>query len=207
LAASLAIRLKNNQIDMDTHISKFPQSLMWVAGIAITLFCATGIAAFMGWIPNSMGRSAQDTDFTVPERPESADSRTTAVNAATKKPIASTTQPKVVKCPDCGRVESVQQVSTKGEGTGLGAAGGAVVGGLLGNQVGAGQGKDIATVIGAVGGVMAGNEIEKRARATTGYDITIRMNDGSTRVIHQSALPAWRAGDPIKLVSGSIQSN
>ena len=33
------------------------------------------------------------------------------------------------------------------------------------------------------------------------------MNDGSTRVIHQSALPAWRAGDPIKLVSGSLQSN
>lgn len=164
---------------MNTHISKFPQSLMWVAGAAITLFCATGIAAFTGWIPNSMGRSAQDSDFAVSDRPSPAESRTIAVNATPTKPGASTTQRKAARCPGCGRVESVEQVTTK----------------------------DIATVIGPIGGVMAGNEIEKRARATTGYDITLRMNDGSTRVIHQLSQPAWRTGDPVKLVSGSLQSN
>ena len=44
-----------------------------------------------------------------------------------------------------------------GVGTGLGA----VVGGLLGNQVGGGRGKTLATVAGAVGGGYAGHQIEK----------------------------------------------
>ena len=39
---------------------------------------------------------------------------------------------------------------------------GAVVGGLLGNQVGGGTGKTLATVAGAVGGGYIGNEIAKR---------------------------------------------
>jgi hypothetical protein len=39
---------------------------------------------------------------------------------------------------------------------------GAVVGGLLGNQVGAGNGKKLATVAGAIGGGMLGNEIANR---------------------------------------------
>lgn len=41
-----------------------------------------------------------------------------------------------------------------------GTAIGAVVGGLLGNQVGGGRGKTLATVAGAVGGGYAGNRIE-----------------------------------------------
>ena len=39
---------------------------------------------------------------------------------------------------------------------------GAVVGGLLGNQVGSGKGKTLATIAGAVGGGYLGNEIAKR---------------------------------------------
>ena len=39
---------------------------------------------------------------------------------------------------------------------------GAVVGGLLGNQVGGGNGKTLATIAGAVGGGYLGNEIAKR---------------------------------------------
>jgi uncharacterized protein YcfJ len=44
----------------------------------------------------------------------------------------------------------------------LGIGVGAVVGGLLGNQVGGGTGKTLATVAGAVGGGYVGNEIAKR---------------------------------------------
>lgn len=39
---------------------------------------------------------------------------------------------------------------------------GAVVGGLLGNQIGGGKGKTLATIAGAVGGGYVGNEIAKR---------------------------------------------
>jgi uncharacterized protein YcfJ len=42
-----------------------------------------------------------------------------------------------------------------------GTAVGAVAGGLLGNQVGGGKGKTLATVAGAVGGGYAGNRVQK----------------------------------------------
>ncbi|QJQ96458.1 MULTISPECIES: glycine zipper 2TM domain-containing protein [Halomonadaceae] len=43
-----------------------------------------------------------------------------------------------------------------------GTAAGAVVGGLLGNQIGGGSGKKLATVAGAVGGGFAGREVQGR---------------------------------------------
>jgi len=93
-------------------------------------------------------------------------------------------------CAACGKVESVTAVKQKGEGTGLGAVGGAVVGGLLGHQVGGGSGRNVATVLGAVGGGVAGNEIEKHQRATTVYQIAVRMDDGSLRTVTQNTAPA-----------------
>ena len=74
----------------------------------------------------------------------------------------------------------MQEVVTKGEGSGIGVAGGAVVGGLLGHQVGGGSGKQIATVVGAVGGAVAGNEVEKRMKSSKSYDVTVRLEDGTT---------------------------
>lgn len=53
-----------------------------------------------------------------------------------------------------------------------GTAVGAVVGGLLGNQVGGGSGKKIATVVGAVGGGYAGNQVQERMQAGDTYTTT-----------------------------------
>jgi len=93
-------------------------------------------------------------------------------------------------CATCGKVESVNAVKQKGEGTGLGVVGGAVVGGLLGSQIGGGSGKNVATVLGAVGGGVAGNEVEKRSRSTTVYQVRVRMDDGTLRTVTQSTAPA-----------------
>lgn len=111
------------------------------------------------------------------------------------------------KCAECGVIDSIREVTTKGEGSGLGVVGGAVVGGLLGNQVGAGSGKDVATVVGAVGGAVAGNQIEKSVKSTKSYDITVRFEDGSSRVIHEENASAWRPGDRVKVINGVIRSN
>ena len=92
-------------------------------------------------------------------------------------------------CATCGKVESVSTVQQKGESTGLGVVGGAVLGGVLGHQVGGGSGKSVATVLGAVGGGVAGNEVEKHARATTVFQVRVRMDDGSLRTITQSTAP------------------
>jgi outer membrane lipoprotein SlyB len=93
-------------------------------------------------------------------------------------------------CSSCGVVESSQAVQQKGQGTGLGAVAGGVLGGVVGHQLGGGSGKQALTVLGAVGGGLAGNEIEKRQRATTAYQLKIRMADGSVRTVTQGkALP------------------
>jgi outer membrane lipoprotein SlyB len=55
--------------------------------------------------------------------------------------------------------------------------------------------------------VVAGNEIEKRVKSTKGYEVTIRLNDGSSRVIHEANMPGWRNGDHVKIVDGTIRSN
>ena len=110
-------------------------------------------------------------------------------------------------CAECGVIESVREIDAKGTGSGLGAVGGAVVGGVLGNQVGGGRGQTAMTVVGAVGGAVAGNEIEKRVKSTKSYEITVRLDDGSTHVISEAHAPTWRIGDKIKLVNGVIQSN
>lgn len=93
-------------------------------------------------------------------------------------------------CATCGTVESVKTEKHKGEGTGLGAVGGAVIGGVVGHQMGGGDGKKALTVLGAVGGGLAGHEVEKRARSTTVYQVQMRMDDGSTRTVTQSTAPA-----------------
>src|SRR3954452_4161851 len=49
-----------------------------------------------------------------------------------------------------------------------GAIAGALIGGILGHQVGAGRGRDVATAAGAVGGAVAGSDIAGRARHNCG---------------------------------------
>ncbi|MGP1679860.1 MAG: glycine zipper 2TM domain-containing protein [Burkholderiales bacterium] len=188
---------------------KFPQAIIWIAGIALTLFCAVGIAAVMGWIPNSMGGAGDKAVLGQASVPAAV--RKTDKAAASRTAAPAHTAPvraaAVATCAECGVIESVREVGAKGQGSGLGAVGGAVVGGLLGNQVGGGRGKDVMTVVGAVGGAVAGNEVEKRVKATKSYEVTVRLDDGSSRVISEASAPTWRTGDKVKIVNGAIRSN
>jgi outer membrane lipoprotein SlyB len=109
-------------------------------------------------------------------------------------------------CSNCGVVQSVREIHTRAEGSGMGAAGGAVVGGLLGNQIGGGSGRQLATIAGAIGGAVAGNQIEGNVSASRSYDITVQLDNGATRTIRQSAQPRWRAGDQVRIVDGQIRS-
>ena len=187
-----------------TQASKSPHTLFWIAGIAVTVFSAVGIAAILGWIPTSTSspseKAALATQPTAQARPAAARAHRAPVQ------VASNTSAKT-KCAECGVIESVREITTKGEGSGIGAVGGAVVGGVLGHQVGGGTGQKIATVVGAVGGAVAGNEVEKRVKSGKSYEITVRLEDGSSRVINEANAPTWRTGDRVKVVNGVIQSN
>ncbi len=107
-------------------------------------------------------------------------------------------------CFDCGTIESVRQVEKKGEGSGLGAVAGGLLGGLLGHQTGGGRGRDVMTVVGAVGGAVAGHQIEKTTKKSTAYEVTVRFEDGTTRVLQQASEPAWRMGDRVRVVNSEI---
>lgn len=109
-------------------------------------------------------------------------------------------------CNHCGNVESVREITTRAQGSGVGAAGGAILGGLLGNQVGGGHGRQLATVAGAVGGAVVGNQVEGNIKANHSFEIRVRMDDGSTRTFHQQNAPGWSAGSRVKVVNGSLHS-
>jgi outer membrane lipoprotein SlyB len=108
-------------------------------------------------------------------------------------------------CGNCGNVESVRTITQRAQGSGLGAAGGAVIGGLLGNQIGGGTGRQLATVAGAVGGAVVGNQVEGNMKATTSYEIRVRLDDGKVRTFRQSSAPQWRSGDRVRIVKGSLR--
>jgi outer membrane lipoprotein SlyB len=109
-------------------------------------------------------------------------------------------------CSNCGNVESVREIKQRAQGSGLGAAGGAVIGGLLGNQIGGGSGRTIATAAGAIGGAVVGNQVEGNMKATTSYEIRVRLDDGTLRTFRQSSAPAWRSGDRVRIVKGKLRS-
>lgn len=201
-----ADQFKGFNMAAQVNKTKSSQMLAMAVGIAVILFCAAGIAAIMGWIPTSIGGTRDGTMVDEAEKPVKKTAQPTAPAKVKTPPAQVASNAPVAKCGNCGVIESVREIAAKGEGSGLGAAGGAVVGGVLGHQVGGGTGQQIATVVGAVGGAVAGNEVEKRVKATKSYDISVRLDDGSTRVINETNPPSWRAGDRVRVVDGAIRA-
>ncbi len=107
-------------------------------------------------------------------------------------------------CASCGKVLGVRSVDVEAKPSGVGVVAGAVVGGLLGNQVGGGTGKTLATVAGAVGGGYAGNEIEKRTRKAVAYEVDVQFEDGARHAFRYEAAPAWKPGDRVRVVEGTL---
>ena len=189
---------------MTTQINRSPSPLMWVSAIAIVLFSGVGIAAFMGWLPTSSGN--QDA-VPVPEVvAQAAPAKPVHKTRTVHTQVANNTPSKVI-CNDCGVIESVRVIDDVKKTSGIGLVGGAVVGGLLGNQVGGGRGKDVATVVGAVGGAVAGDAIEKNTGSTRSYEVIVRFDDGSRRVFNEASPPAWQSGDHVRVIDGVIRSD
>jgi outer membrane lipoprotein SlyB len=114
--------------------------------------------------------------------------------------------PQAPVCASCGSVESVTAVQRAVKPTSpisIGSVAGGVIGAALGNQVGHGNGRALATVIGAVGGGYAGHTIEGHVRKETVYQVGVRMEDGSRRTIESATAPA--VGSRITVDGNSLQ--
>ena len=117
--------------------------------------------------------------------------------------VARATAPARAPCATCATVESVTAVEVEGAGSGVGVIAGGVLGAVVGNQVGGGDGKSLATILGAVGGGMAGNAVEKKMKKVTQYDVTVRMEDGSRRTLRQTTPPV--VGSAVVVNGDSLQ--
>jgi outer membrane lipoprotein SlyB len=102
-----------------------------------------------------------------------------------------------------GTVTAVREVQDKGDAKGIGALGGGVAGAVLGHQID--HGNKLVTVLGAAGGALLGNQVEKTARATKHWELTVRYDDGSTQVINSETQPFWHQGDRVRLYEGKLQ--
>lgn len=124
------------------------------------------------------------------------------VHAATTQPAAA--PPKEVAgvklakiCDACGVVSAVGRETRKGKASGVGAVGGAVAGGVIGNK--ATDGGTLGTVGGAAVGGLLGNAIEKQVKKHKVWVTSVTMKDGSVKKFDSEAEPAWKAGAVVEV--------
>jgi outer membrane lipoprotein SlyB len=192
--------------------------LVAAAAIAIILASLIGVAAMTGLLPSSnSANSPQQLAAMEPQAamqaPNQVQSQAPAAQALPSAPAKQATQqaatpaqaPAPAICSSCGEVVAVRAVQHTPSTSGVGIAGGAVVGGLLGNQIGGGTGRTLATIAGAVGGGYAGNQVEKHVRTTTSYMVEVRMQNGKTHSFPQNS-ENWHVGDQVRVVNGHLES-
>ncbi|MEO6975913.1 MAG: glycine zipper 2TM domain-containing protein [Gallionella sp.] len=107
-------------------------------------------------------------------------------------------------CSNCGVVETVNAVEIQGDGGYLGTLGGGVVGALLGNQVGGGNGKTAATIAGAIGGALAGRAIEGNSKKTLQYEALVRLQNGAAQTVSLPADHGYRVGDKVRITDAGL---
>lgn len=122
--------------------------------------------------------------------------------AATPKPSPAPAKSEL--CKGCWRVVELHAEERTAKTSGVGVVGGAVLGGLLGSQVGGGNGKKLATVGGAVAGGYAGNEIEKRRNTHKVWVVKLEDAQGRPRSHEQAVNPNLQAGDVVELRDGQL---
>ncbi len=192
------------------------------AAIAVIIFAVIGSASVLGWLPDSK-KEAPATPEAVAVAPSAAPPLPAAAPPATTAPAArpaATATPAKAKAPvrrtenaaapaavcgNCGTITAIRAIEQPGEASGLGAVAGGVAGALVGSQIGQGRGTTAAEIAGAAGGAYAGHQIEKRYRKITRYEIDVRMQDGTRRVISQSAPPALNVGDKVRIINGQME--
>lgn len=102
-----------------------------------------------------------------------------------------------------GVVESVRSVTIEGSHSGVGAVAGGAIGGIAGSNIGQGRGSTVGSILGAVAGGLAGQAIEERTSKKDGLEITIKLDSGQIIAVTQEADEAFRAGDRVRVLSGS----
>ena len=113
-------------------------------------------------------------------------------------------QPAAPACVECGRVLSVAVTEKAGESSAVGVLAGGALGAVLGNQVGGGFGKDLATLAGAAGGAYAGKMIEEKIKTHKVWTVTVVYGNESKASFDFTQDPGLKVGEAVRNVGGSI---
>lgn len=93
-------------------------------------------------------------------------------------------------------------VIQKEQSSGAGMIAGGALGGVAGSGIGQGTGRNLAIVGGAILGALAGEKIEEQVGKTQGIEITVRLDNGETRVIAQADDQRLAVGQRVQVISG-----
>lgn len=175
-----------------TAVSRATNSLLYptllIAGIAVTIASALGIAVMAGWLPLAQSQAIGNPAVSEPE----------AGGAPAKHPVKTTA---ILRCTECGVVDLIHRVRVKGPGSGVGVVAGGVVGGILGNQVGGGHGRTAMTVVGA--GAYTRHELEKNMNQHVNYEVHVRMDDNNVRIF-STPEPRVAVGQRVRIRDGHL---
>ena len=103
-----------------------------------------------------------------------------------------------------GTVESIRNVQIVNPQSGVGALGGAALGGIAGSAAGEGKGQAAMTVIGALAGGLLGQHAEQGANTKNGIEITVHLDTGELVAITQTADEQFRPGERVRLLSNGV---
>lgn len=118
---------------------------------------------------------------------------------ASREPLMSTDGGTLVRT---GQVVDVRDVTVAGNRTsGFGSFVGTLLGAVAGSTVGSGHGRSLATAGGAVAGNVAGGKMEAAAGTYTRTALTVRFENGDTRVYHLAPDPTLRVGQRVQVVT------
>ncbi|MCM0035387.1 MAG: glycine zipper 2TM domain-containing protein [Burkholderiaceae bacterium] len=103
-----------------------------------------------------------------------------------------------------GTVINVRPITIQSDQTsGGGAIAGGAVGGVAGSSIGGGTGRTLAVIGGAILGALAGNAIEEKIDKKDGLEISVRLDNGETRVIAQEADLPILMNQRVQVISGA----
>ena len=103
-----------------------------------------------------------------------------------------------------GTVESVRPVTIQSDRpTGVGTLAGGALGGVAASSIGGGTGQVLASIGGAIIGGLLGSAAENQMNRTSGLEITVRLDNGETRVVAQEADVELSPGQRVRMVSGN----
>lgn len=163
---------------MNAQVSRYPYLLLLIVNVPAILFCAGGLGVILGWLP----APAAVYGGAAPRGHLAAAVAQPVMAMAPADPDQKGMPGKTrarKKCAECGVIVSMRGMEGRDDDPGHGAA----------------------------DGTTAGSQYDVRVRSINSREITVRLADGSTRVIQDANPTGWRLGESLIIIDGATPSN